>query len=110
MNYYFRKVCKYTVFCAIWYKLGCINTDDVKNKSYIHGYNISQKFKKYPVWDNQVEPLIIKQFSNIFIVGHAFINGLVSDNDDKKKITKHMSSFYKNIKQDIDTGKYIKQN
>ena len=64
------------------------NTDNmdkeiVKQIVFTKGYEISQRFKNYPAWDNIIEPFIIKQCSFIFSVGNSFIDGMISDNDNE---------------------------
>ena len=97
-----RKVIKFSPYVFIpygWYKLSKYDKDTVRNFSYNKGLVTSQKFKRYSIWDNYIEPLIIKQFSIIFIGGHSFIEGLASDNLNKNKINKYLDE----LNDDIET-------
>lgn len=101
MKKYILKYGSYGVLTFLWVKLSFLDKDNVKRKSFISGFNLSQKFKPYPVWDKYIEPLFIKQFSIIFISGHSFLSGLVSDNKNKKQINKYMNQMHDNISKEI---------
>ena len=76
---------------VVWYYLGTINKDGVKTASFNCGLKLSQKYKKYPAWDDYVEPMLIRQFAIIIYAGHAFIEGMISDNEDKRTVNKALN-------------------
>lgn len=73
------------LFCG-WNVLYLLDKEKSKEISFKKGYELSQKFKQFTVWDNYVEPLIINQFSFIFSVSNSFIKGMISDNKNKKDL------------------------
>lgn len=85
-----------------WYKLTKSNKDDVRNKSFAKGLELSQKFKKYPVWDKYVEMLLIRQFSILFIACDSFINGMVSDNENQIHVADELAKMKTNIIEELD--------
>jgi len=69
-----------------WIMIGRVdNSSSVKKYAFIKGYNLSQKFKKYGLWDSCLEPLIVKQSCIIFMFGNSFIKGMISDNDENQR-------------------------
>lgn len=101
MKKYIYKFGFYGTSTYLWYKLSFIDQNNVKKNSFDIGFNLSQKFKPYPIWDKYIEPLFIKQFSIIFISGHSFLKGLISDNENKKQMDKYMNQMRKNIQKEI---------
>lgn len=95
----------YVIGGVLWWKSGNIDKKVVKSYSYNKGTILSQKFKNYTIWDEYVEPLIIKQFGVLFISGHSFIKGMVADNDNKNVINNIMNELEQEIKEEIDTTK-----
>lgn len=92
---------KYIPLPIIWYNLGVYDNKNVKQNMFNAGYNTSQKFKNYTVWDKLVEPFIIRQFSTVFIGGHSFIKGMISDNKDKERIEEYVSNMDNVINDEI---------
>lgn len=101
MKNYLLRLGRYSIAGLIWYNLSGLDKDKVRANSFNCGFNLSQRFKKYSSWDEYIEPLIIRQFGIIFISGHSFINGLISDNTNKKKITKYMDNMHESIEKEI---------
>lgn len=74
------------VFSALTYGYASLyshDSSDMRKIMHEKGRSISQKYKKYVVWDNLVEPFIIRQFGVVFGIGHSFIKGMISDNSIK---------------------------
>lgn len=92
---------KYAVHAVTWYMIGQIDKKYVGQYCYDKGLFLSQKFKKIPMWDRMMEPFIINQFGVIFIAGHSFIKGMVSDNVDD---TAHadLNALHSDIKNQLD--------
>ena len=86
---------------ALWYKLGFSDVKKIQDKSFGAGLNLSQRFKKYPMWDKIAEPFIIRQPTIIFTMGHSFLEGMASDNENKQKIQKELD------KMDMEIDKVI---
>lgn len=84
-------------FPLLWYGIGRLNKEDIRMNCYRRGYQLSQRFKNYPYWDKYAEPFCVSQFTNVFTAGHAFIEGMVSDNEDQTSIQKDLDK----MKQDI---------
>ena len=85
-----------------WYNLGLNDKDDVRKSFFNKGRFVSQKFKKYPAWDNYVEPFVVNQFSILFTASHCFIEGLVSDNDNLDEIKKDLDEMHKEIEEEFE--------
>jgi len=69
-----------------WMVMGRVeNNKSMKRYAFNKGYNFSQKFKKYWVWDACVEPVIVRQSYIVFTFGNAFIKGMISDNEEGQK-------------------------
>ena len=86
----------------IWYSLGYCDKENLKKNAYKSGYNISQYMKKYPTWDKYAEPFFIQQFSIIVSTGYSFIEGMISDNEDKITIGKNIIIMRKEIIDDLN--------
>lgn len=97
-----KQIAFYIGLPIVWYYAGTFERDNVKRYMFNKGFDLSQKFKKYPQWDNYVEPVIINQFSIIFTGGNAFIKGLISDNDNIEEISQDLESYKKSIEHDLD--------
>ncbi|GAG58789.1 unnamed protein product [marine sediment metagenome] len=74
--------------------------DKMKIIAYRKGYNVSQKFKHNPAWDNIAEPFIIRQFAFITEVSNSFIKGLISDNNSTEKLDE--TKEFESVKQKKD--------
>jgi len=85
-----------------WYKLGLYDINDVRERSFNAGVRTSQRFKKYPAWDKYAEPFIIKQSSVAFTAGHAYLEGMASDNADKKEIQEDLQELENKIKDELE--------
>jgi hypothetical protein len=85
----------------MWYKLSTCEQPKVRKYMFRRGYNTSQQLKKYSVWDDCIEPLIIRQFGIIFTGGHAFIYGMTLDNDDQDGIHKDLNYLKDDIEREI---------
>jgi len=100
----YRKYARWALLITFpygWYKLNYYDKNEVKRKSFMRGLELSQKFKKYPVWDKYVEMLMVRQFSILFIAGNSFIKGLVSDNENQKGVDKELDQMKKSIIDDL---------
>ena len=101
----YRKFLKYTSYVTIpitWYYIGTHERKYVKESMYDKGFNLSQKFKNYKMWDNFIEPILVKQFSILFAGGNSFIQGMISDNENKEIIKKSLSEYKKNIQEELN--------
>ena len=99
------RIFKYTAIALMpisWYYIGTHEKEYVKKTMFNKGLALSQKFKKYPQWDNYVEPAIVKQASILFAGGNAFIKGMASDNEDKSKINKSIEMYKKDIETELN--------
>lgn len=85
----------------VWYYLGTLDKKNVRTLSYGSGLLLSQKYKKYPAWDNYVEPMIIRQVSILDCVTHSFIKGMISDNDDKTSVNVAFDELKEEVKKDL---------
>jgi len=85
----------------LWYNIGLYNRDDIRKNFYDKGLRTSQMFKPIPMWDNYAEPFVIKQFSILFTAGNSFIDGMVSDNENKDYIKKKVDEMKHSIDDDI---------
>lgn len=97
----FIKYGSYAIAPIAWYYLGRHDRETVKRQMFNRGLNLSQRFKKYPAWDNYAEPLIINQASIIFTAGNSFIKGMISDNENSKEIIESIDIYKKDIEQDL---------
>lgn len=95
----------YVVGGVCWYQSGKMDKKFVKEYTYDKGAKLSNKFKNYVVWDDYVEPLIIKQFGILFIGGHSFIKGMVADIENKIIIDNIMDELEQEIKDEIDPNR-----
>lgn len=84
-----------------WYNLSLCKRKDIRKLFYNKGANVSTKFKHYPMWDQYVEPFFIQQFSIIFTATHAFIEGMVSDNEDQYSVNIDLDNMHKDIEMEI---------
>lgn len=84
-------------FSSFWYYVGRHDKKDVHILFHNKGYQLSQSFKNYPVWDKYAEPILISQFTTIFTAGYSFLEGLVSDNENQAEVQEDMNE----LKQDI---------
>jgi hypothetical protein len=80
------QVAKFVGIPLCWYGLSQLKVEDLRRGSFDAGYAISQKCKGLFWWDTVVEPILIAQLLRIFIIGHSFVQGLVSDNVDQQSI------------------------
>lgn len=97
-----KQIAFYVGLPLMWYYTGTFERDNVKKYMFNKGLSLSQKFKKYPQWDNYVEPIIINQCSILFTGGNAFIKGLISDNDNIDDINQDLESYKKSIESDLN--------
>lgn len=100
----FAKVLRMFVYTSIptmWYYSGTLNHENIKPYMFNKGFVFSQKFKKYPVWDNFCEPFIIRQSTVIFAGGNAFIKGMISDNENTEVINKNLELYKKDIESEL---------
>lgn len=106
MSSYFNK--KHILYAKIasltiaWYCIGYPEKEDIRQRFYKRGYNFSQRFKKYKLWDKYAEPLFISQFTTFFTAGYSFIEGMISDNEDKERIELEMKKMKENIIKDLE--------
>lgn len=89
----------YSVMPFIWYNIGTHDKKYTRIVMYNKGLALSQKFKRYPVWDAYVEIFAIRQFTILFTAGNAFIKGMVADNDDK--INVELDKFNNDIEEEL---------
>ena len=75
-------------FLAFWKFIEGLDKDYYKEVSFQKGLQLSQNFKDEPVWDQMVEPFIIRQVSFLTSVSNSFIKGLVSDNVSNEHLRK----------------------
>lgn len=100
----FKSCFKYAPYFATpiaWYYIGTFDRDNIRKSMYCKGFNLSQKFKRYPVWDRYAEPIIVKQFSILFTGGNAFIKGMLSDNLNKQSVDKTLKQFNDEIQKEL---------
>ena len=69
----------------LWKTVDSLDKDTVKKIAFQKGFEISQKYKDYEVWENGIEPFLISQLHFITTVSNSFIKGLLSDNKNNKK-------------------------
>ncbi|QKF94669.1 hypothetical protein QKU48_gp1211 [Fadolivirus algeromassiliense] len=101
----FKKYFKYASYFAfplIWYQVGTFERDYVRKSMYDRGLSLSQRMKKYPVWDRYAEPIMVHQFSILFTGGNAFIKGMLSDNENKKIVNKTLDEFKKEVEKELE--------
>jgi hypothetical protein len=99
-----KKFCtKLVLVPLIWYGIGRPDKEKIRTNFHDKGYQLSQRFKNYPVWDRYAEPFFISQFTNIFIAGHSFLEGMASDNENQSRIQKKLDEMDKNIKKEMDS-------
>lgn len=96
-----RYRCLFVSMPFVWYYLGTLDKKNVRTISFSGGLVLSQKYKKYPAWDNYVEPLLIRQFSILDCAAHSFIKGMISDNDDKRDVNLAFDELKADIKKDL---------
>ena len=87
----------------LWFYIGTYDRNVLRNDMYDKGRNLSQKLKPIPYWDKYAEPIIIRQFSNIFTAGNSFIKGLISDNDDQDSLNTTIEQYKHEIDDELDT-------
>src|SRR5271169_3540757 len=98
----FRFKCiPYIIIPLLWYYIGTHDKNVTRTIMFNKGLIMSQKFKKYPAWDNFVEPFMIRQFSILFSAGNAFIKGMVSDNDDKTIVNLALTELKENVQEEL---------
>jgi len=83
-----------------WYSLSQMDQNQAKNNAYQYGFELSQHFKQYPVWDKYMEPFMVNQFAFLFCLGNSFINGMISDNEHDPKIEESLEEIKKEIVKD----------
>lgn len=86
---------------AIWYYVGAQDVEFVRTKNFNAGASVSQQFKAYPLWDGMIEPLLIRQFTIVFVAGHSFILGMASDNPQDQHIDKELLKMDESIEHTI---------
>ena len=91
-----------------WYSIGILNKDQVRKYMFYTGKYVSSKCSKIPYWEKCAEPLIIRQFAVIFTAGDALIEGMISDNKNKKEIGIVIEEFEKSILDDINENDKVK--
>jgi hypothetical protein len=91
------KVVKYTLCIATFYYLGTHDEDLLRKKMFKKGLALSQRFKRYPAWDNYIEPMIVVQFGIIFAGCSAFVKGMLSDNADIHEISVYKDTIEKEL-------------
>ena len=89
----------------MWYYLGTCDKNDVRNISFSCGLYLSQKYKKYPMWDNVIEPAVIRQFAVLDCASHSFIKGMISDNEKNEKLELALEELKKIDKEDSFANK-----
>lgn len=87
--------------CAGWYYSGTCDKTNVKKYMFNKGRNLSQRFKKYPIFDNVIEPIIVRQSTIIFCAGNAFLKGLISDNNNTTELEISVEYYKKEIESDL---------
>lgn len=97
----FSKLFIYLFFGIVWFSLGFINKQTLKFVMNKIGFIISQKFKIIPYWDKYVEPFFIRQAVIIVCALSAFIEGMVSDNENKEAIKHELQLLKKEIIDDV---------
>lgn len=97
-----RQIVMYVGLPLLWFYAGTFDRKYVKSYMFNKGLALSQSFKKYPQWDDYVEPIIINQFSILFTGGNAFIKGLISDNENSAEITKDLKLYKTSIEDDLN--------
>ncbi len=90
MATYYKKLLGLVTIGSVWYSSSKVDKKDMRKNMFDRGLNLSQKYKNYKAWDNFVEPFIITQFGLFFGAGHSFIKGMISDNDNKEKLSKKL--------------------
>lgn len=108
-----NRTLKWAIFVAspvLWYNLGKSDKNSVKQKMFYNGLVISQYFKQHPSWDKYAEPLLVKQFSILFTAGYSFLNGMMSDNDDKHSVKRVMDQLKNEIISELETNQNPNQN
>jgi len=99
------KLFKYATYLSlplVWYKLATMEKEFVRRYMYTKGRQLSEKFKLFPSWDKYAEPFLIRQFSIIFTGGHAFIEGMVEDNDDQDKVEEDLNELKNDIENELN--------
>lgn len=91
----------YALVPMVWYYLGTHDRELVKANMFNRGFNLSQRFKKYPFWDHAVEPLIVKQSSILFAAGNSFIKGMISDNDNSNELKDSLAIYKQEIEKEL---------
>lgn len=90
MATYYKKIIGLFTVGSMYYSAKKVNKKDMRGNMFDRGYNLSQKYKKYRVWDKMVEPFVITQFGLFFGAGHSFIKGMISDNSNREKLEKKL--------------------
>jgi hypothetical protein len=85
-----------------WYGLGKLKPEDLRRGSFQQGRNISQNFKQFFWWDTFVEPFVITQFLRVFIIGHSFVEGLASDNEDQDTIRDKLTELKEEVVEEFN--------
>jgi len=107
---YILSLCNFNVFSVytlifvmlpIWYTIGLLKKDTVRMYMYNMGLSLSQKCKKIPYWDKYVETFFIKQLAIMFAAGNSFVEGMVSDNDNKEEIEHELEEMRVEIKDEL---------
>ena len=86
------------IFLFTWGFLNIFDRERIKDRAFLKGYNLSQRFKTYKGWDEIVEPMLIRQFAFLFGVSNSFIKGLISDNEPDKNLDDSLEQ----LKESID--------
>jgi hypothetical protein len=86
-----------------WYTSGTIDINQIQRRAYATGEYISGKCRLVPGWDSIIEPLLISQLARMFMVGHAFTQGLTSDNTNVDQITRSLVEMRQAVSNDLTT-------
>ena len=98
----YRSLFTFAILLAVWAGMGMIDREKAKNLTYKLGYLLSQKCQMIPYWDKYAEPIIIRQLALLFVTGHAFVEGMISDNKDKEEAEKEMEKMEDLVKDVLD--------
>ena len=97
----FAKYGSYIAGPTLWYYVGTYDKEIVKRNMFNRGFNLSQKFKQYPIWDNFIEPAVVRRSSIVFAAGNSFIKGMISDNQNTEEINKSIAVYKAEIEEEL---------
>lgn len=69
---------------------------------YLKGVGLSKRMKFVPFWDSWVEPYIVRQVGVLFAGGSGFIDGLVSDNDNRVEIEMEIAEMQQHVVEELE--------